>query len=230
MSTNSSIMIKPALQTIVNGNTGKVIGYEVLARWTDGWPNSSIILEPSKRQFFKDWNQADKAVIEALTQSAEHMSKLEERFFINVSQETLENNEKYAYWKDKLMDLLWLVNLPITIEIVEDVEDDTLLSRWGDLERLGVTLALDDFGKKNSTLDRLQRYEWSFCKIDIQDNVIKTEALEFCNSNSISIIAEKVESEKFSQKAFEYGLDQHQGFLYGLPFFLREVETNESMV
>lgn len=225
MKTKPTPIITPALQSIVNGTNGSVIGYEVLSRWTDG----VFSLSPHQVQKNIDWSHADREVIKHLTKSARYMSQLEERFFINVSQETLSNDHRFEYWKDKLVDLLWLVNLPITLEIVEGVEDDTLHSRWGDLEQLGVTLALDDFGKKNSTMDRLQRYEWSFCKIDIQDDVIAGEALEFCNANSISVIAERVETELLSQKAFSYGLEKHQGFLYGLPFFLRETQKNEEV-
>lgn len=226
MNSNPNKIITPALQSIVNGVTGQVIGYEVLARWTDG----IFSFIPHHNKHRPDWAQADKEVVKSLIQSAAHMSELKDRFFINVGEETLANDANFDYWKDKLVDLLWLVNLPITLEIVEDVKDVTLESRWSELEQLGVTLALDDFGRKNSTMDRLQRYEWSFCKIDIQDDVVTTEVLEFCNANSISMIAERVETEQLSQKAFQHGLEQHQGFLYGLPFFLRETTANEAVV
>lgn len=225
--TNSPYAIKPALQSIVNATTGQVMGYEVLARWTEGWVNEALPIKRSRNPVKTDWRSVDRNIIESLLFSTEHMTQLDSRFFINVSHETLVDCESFSYWKDKLLDLLWLVNLPITIEIVESVEDTVLKSRWDDLQRLGVTLALDDFGKKNSTLDRLKRYEWSFCKIDMKEGGIIEEALEFCQTKSISVIAEQVESECFSQKAFEHGLEHHQGFLYGLPFFLRGTKKNE---
>mgnify|MGYP001172735802 FL=1 len=227
---DSPYSIKPALQSIVNATTGQVIGYEVLARWTEGWMNDALPMEKINSPVTIDWRSVDRKIIESLLFSTEHMAQLEGRFFINVSNDTLINEACFSYWKSKLLDLLWLVNLPITIEIVESIEDTVLESRWEEFERLGVTLALDDFGKQNSTLDRLKRYEWSFCKIDIKEGDITQEALEFCQTKSISVIAEQVESEFFSQKAFERGLDQHQGFLYGLPFFLRGTKNNEKLV
>lgn len=227
---NSPYSIKPALQSIVNATTGKVIGYEVLARSTQGWISEALSLENFNKPVTVDWRSVDREIIERLLFCTEHMAQLDGRFFINVSQETLVDSESFTYWKNKLLDLLWMVNLPITVEVVESVEDTVLESRWGEFERLGVTLALDDFGKQKSTLDRLKRYEWSFCKIDMKAGEIAEEALEFCQAKSISVIAEQVESELFSQKAFEYGLEQHQGFLYGLPFFLRGTQKNETLV
>lgn len=221
--TFNSLTIKPALQSVINGATGQVIGYEVLARWTDG----ILALQPHHGTPY--WPHVDQEIISCLSQGAEHISQLDARLFINVSQKTLESDRDFECWSDKVLDFLWLVNLPVTIEIVEDVQDDTLKARWGDLERLGATLSLDDFGKNHSTLDRLRKYKWDFCKFDIQDEAIASTALEFCQKQSISIIAERVEDERWAQKAFHYGLEQHQGYLYGLPFFLQEVEENAPM-
>lgn len=221
--TFNTLTVKPALQSVINGATGQVIGYEVLARWTDG------ILALQPHHGTPNWPYVDQEVINCLIQSAKHISQLDARLFINVSQKTLDCDQSFEHWNKKVLDFLWLVNLPVTIEIVEDVQDATLQKRWEDLEKLGATLALDDFGKNHSTLDRLRQYEWSFCKFDIQDENIISTALDFCQKQAISIIAERVEDEGWAKKAFNHGLEQHQGYLYGLPFFLQDVEENASM-
>ncbi len=71
-----------------------------------------------------------------------------------------------------------------------------LALRWEALTEIGVELALDDYGDKNSSLERLSRYDWHYCKFDARRlrSLEDYSAILHCRRKGIQLIAEQVES------------------------------------
>ena len=93
--------------------------------------------------------------------------------------------------------------------------------------RLGVRIAIDDYGTGYSNISNLLRYTPNFVKIDrsllsgIQDNPNKKhfvrEIIDFCHSNQIMALAEGIENEQELRTVILLGVDLIQGFYTARP-------------
>ena len=92
---------------------------------------------------------------------------------------------------------------------------------------MGVKLALDDFGKGLSNLDRLVSYPVQIVKLDRGVCLKVTESKraravirhtrEICDELNITLIAEGIETQEQSDALVELGVTLHQGFLHFKP-------------
>ena len=92
---------------------------------------------------------------------------------------------------------------------------------------MGVKLALDDFGKGESNLDRLVSYPVQIVKLDrslclrVADSrkartVIKSTQ-QICEDLGITLIAEGIETQTHHETLLELGVGIHQGFYHHRP-------------
>src|SRR3546814_18335225 len=59
------------------------------------------------------------------------------------------------------------VGTQLVVEITESITDSLLALRWPVLSQLNrVQYAMDDFGDDYSSMQRLIRYPWDYCKFD----------------------------------------------------------------
>lgn len=130
----------------------------------------------------------------------------------------------------------------LTLEITERVmldhgnEVDTALA---ELKRLGVKIFLDDFGTGYSSLAHLKRLPIDALKVDYSfvrdietdqnDRVIVQTILNIARNLGMAVVAEGVESEIQALLLQRFGCHAFQGFLYGRPMPLEEIERR-SMV
>ncbi len=97
----------------------------------------------------------------------------------------------------------------------------------GDLQRRGITFALDDFGSGFTSFRYLRDFYFDLVKIDGQfirgihadpDNQVLTRALvAIARQFDMFTVAEQVESEPDAQWLIAAGVDCLQGYLYGAP-------------
>ncbi|MGA8863742.1 MAG: EAL domain-containing protein [Gallionella sp.] len=102
------------------------------------------------------------------------------------------------------------------------------------LIELGCSLALDDYGAGHSGLRHLQRYPLGTLKIDgafVEPILISPQSLEIVRSSvalahslGMSVVAEGVESEGVRAKLLEMKCDLGQGWYFGRPATLKELE------
>lgn len=211
--------IVPALQPIINIETGSIWAYEALMRWfVHGTLKDPSQIEPC-------WVTTDMLMLEKLVEYATPMRKMTQRLFINVSHETLCSDRAYYAWRHKLVELLWAVSYPVTIEVIESVSDEVLAKRWPDLRSIGMALALDDYGDDFSQLERLMRYDWDYCKFDASKLCKEKNALAtaYCNEKRIQMIAEKVENSQLMANACQCGLFEHQEFHFYQPEIITHI-------
>ena len=112
--------------------------------------------------------------------------------------------------------------------LMDDVDGHVAVMR--DLKQLGVSLALDDFGKGYSSLGYLHRFPIDRIKIDRDfvrglpdsraDRAIVSAVLSFAGALGMEVVAEGVETQQHVDALRELGCEYVQGF-----FFHRPVEA-----
>jgi diguanylate cyclase (GGDEF)-like protein len=114
--------------------------------------------------------------------------------------------------------------------LMDDVDGHVAMMR--DLKKLGLSLALDDFGKGYSSLGYLHRFPIDRIKIDRDfvrglpdsraDRAIVSAVLSFAGALDMEVVAEGVETQEHVDALRELGCEYVQGF-----FFHRPVEAEQ---
>jgi EAL domain-containing protein (putative c-di-GMP-specific phosphodiesterase class I) len=123
----------------------------------------------------------------------------------------------------------------LTIEITEslplmDVPEVT--ARLTELRDLGLGVSLDDFGTGFSTVGQLMNLPATELKIDqslIQDaqssGRLMLAVVEMAHDQGLRVVAEGVETEEHLAAVRELDCDRAQGYLFGRPVPLDEIES-----
>ena len=109
--------------------------------------------------------------------------------------------------------------------LMDDVDGHVAVMR--DLKKLGLSLALDDFGKGYSSLSYLHRFPIDRIKIDRDfvrglpnsraDQAIVSAVLSFARALEMEVVAEGVETEQHVDALRELGCEYAQGFFFHRP-------------
>lgn len=192
-------MLKVATQTF-HTLDGACVAAEVLAR-----------LQVGKREFTpytfmngctaEGWHSLDLAVI-TLIASMEQVHSSPVPTFVNVSPGTLENDKYMDSFCSHIEEQVSTRQADLVIEIPElsSLSGQRLTSKLRDLESAGAKLAIDDFGCAYAAQERLESYDWHYCKIDLGAVQLRNDldwmekAIRYSQSNGIQIIMEKIES------------------------------------
>lgn len=198
-----------ATQPIIDISEKSIFAYEVLARNS----NKNEFSPPPPNHIF--WGLID---CQAL-QLADKLLLDKPHIITNVSEATLADDRLFAQWS--LVARSRMAKNTLSIEITEQVSDHTLAHRWKQLKSLGVKIALDDFGQKNSSLARLQNYDWDIAKFEVDlptgFSDYQMVGIEECAGRGITMIAERIENKQQALTAKDAGLILQQGFLWAHP-------------
>ena len=118
----------------------------------------------------------------------------------------------------------------VVFELLEDenIKDFNIIKSFiKEIKKLGVKIAIDDFGSGYSNFERLMDYQPDILKIDgsliknIQTNsyslsVVKT-IITFAKEQHILTVAEFVENEEIFNTLRYLGVDYSQGYYFGKP-------------
>lgn len=129
------------------------------------------------------------------------------------------------------------------VELTEQAElsDDELESLKQQYRRLGIGMAVDDYGTGYSNVSNLLRYMPDYVKIDrsllsgIQDSAQKQhfvrEIVDFCHANQIQALAEGVETREELATVIRLGADFIQGYYIGRPAeeIVESIDSNVKM-
>jgi EAL domain-containing protein (putative c-di-GMP-specific phosphodiesterase class I)/ActR/RegA family two-component response regulator len=162
-------------------------------------------------------------------------SGLDIKLSVNVSPIALQQVE----FADTVFMLLEEYDMPahnLCIEITEGVVATNHAQELMNLNRLnmrGVEIALDDFGQKHSTIERLQSLPLTYLKLDKSyfiDNKDSMNQLALINSSisvakdlNIKTIAEGVENNQVMSLVTEMGCDFGQGYYIGCPMAAKKI-------
>jgi PAS domain S-box-containing protein len=214
-------------QPIINNKTRLVEKYESLVRLVDEEGNvlsPYCFLDISKKGSY--YNKITHRVLENSFKILEHIST---KISINLSSLDIEKEET----RTKLFALLQEYKehaSRVVFELLEDevVRDFAVIKSFiKDVKKLGVKIAIDDFGAGYSNFERLLDFEPDILKIDgslvrniVKDayskNIVET-IVTFAKKQKIITIAEYVENEEIFNILNEMGVDYSQGYYFGAP-------------
>jgi diguanylate cyclase len=222
-------LIEPHFQPLVSLKTEKILGYEVLARWTH--PSRGAV-EPS--EFIKVAEEI--GLIGELTINVLRRACLEAgrvsppvALSLNISPAQLRD----PALPQKLLAVVTQCGYPpalLEVEITEEAlvaEFDAARAILTSLKNVGVSVALDDFGTGYSSLRRLRELPFDVIKIDrsfVRDMKENAEAsaivrtiIELAKHLGLHVTAEGVETSEQAAALGDLGCEMAQGFFFGRP-------------
>jgi EAL domain-containing protein (putative c-di-GMP-specific phosphodiesterase class I) len=118
----------------------------------------------------------------------------------------------------------------LTLEVTENVlvaDEDRALAVLTALKRIGVKLALDDFGSGQSSLNHIKWFPIDFVKIDREfiTDIVENQAsslivdavVGLSHGLGLKVVAEGVETRAQLKRVADLGCDYSQGFLFARP-------------
>lgn len=234
--------IRPFYQPKVSLMTGRIVGFEALARWVhqDGTVESPAAFLP----------QIDEAglhseLLEAIaTRVISELPRFWDaglgagRIAINLPETSLASRKGHM----QLLDICGQRDgslSSLTFEITEDVlisrAGSTLAEVISDLRRRGGAISLDDFGTGYASFQHLRQLEFDEMKIDRSfvagicedgpDAVLVEGFMSIARGLGVSVVAEGVEELDQETHLRMIGCDTAQGYRYG-----RALPTSEALV
>ncbi len=220
-------------QPIIDAKSGSVSGCEALLRWRH--PEKGILAPAEFLDVLEDTDlitPVTKWVInQALCDFKQFLTAKRSQFTlsINISARLLE--EQLII--DTLRPALLFHGIHAS-KIILEITEDTLVKRSGQAEKfltalkdLGVRIAIDDFGKGQSSLNRLRRFPIDVVKIDKEfvcdvptdayDSELVTAVIAMAHSLKKHVIAEGVESSAQYDFLLLNNCDAVQGYLFSKP-------------
>jgi len=223
---NSSKIVS-YFQPIIDNRTKQIVKYESLVRLID---EDEKVLPPF---FFletaKKSNYYSKITTIVLEHSFNILSNCSVDISINLSALDIEQ-------KSMRKNILTLLEIHkkdasrVVFELLEDenAKDFVLIKNFiTDVKKLGVKIAIDDFGAGYSNFERLLDYQPDILKIDgslikniesdsFSLNVVET-IVNFAKKQNIKTVAEYVENENIFKILNNLGVDYSQGYYFGKP-------------
>ncbi|MEO8359064.1 MAG: EAL domain-containing protein [Vicinamibacteria bacterium] len=209
--------------------TSEIVGYEALLRWKDEVlgdvpPASFVPLAEETRliEAIGDW-----VLVRALQDAARFPG--ETRLAVNVSAIQL-RDEKFPSRVASLLSASGFPAQRLELELTESAtiaDDETIVAVLSELRRMGVRVAVDDFGTGYASLSYLRRLSVDVVKIDRSfiagvgespaDSAIVLGIMGMAHGLKLIAIAEGVETEIQKDFLKVAGCDIAQGFLLGRP-------------
>ncbi len=225
----------PYYQPIVDLESGRCLGYEVLARWLH--PDRGLLppgeFLPLAEETGLLIDLGARMLRDSLAQLAQWRA-LSSTFddcalSVNVGTRQLVDPEFYDLVVDALAET-GIDAASLSLEITEtallaDVKAATVALR--DLRSLGLHLSVDDFGTGYSSLTYLKRFPIESIKIDrsfvtglgieAEDTTIVEAVVRLGQALGLHVVAEGIESPLQLARLRELGCDRGQGYLFGRP-------------
>lgn len=229
--------IVPYYQPIVNLQTRRIEGFELLARWQHPIRQNISPAEfiPAAEKLGLIGALTERLLRQACVDAANWPAHLQ--LSVNISPQQLHDSGL----PKQISGILEQARFPfqrLTLEITESaVVDDIDLARLilGHLRSLGAHLALDDFGTGYSGLRHLQELPFDILKVDaifVRTLCTKTESrkiiaavMGLCQSLKLATIAEGIENDSQLEMLRCLGYGNGQGWLFGRPAPAAEAEA-----
>jgi PAS domain S-box-containing protein len=224
------------LQPIVALRTGKLQGFELLARWNDperGWVSPDAFIPAAERDGWIDaltWEM----MRQAFAVSARLPTPL--RLAVNIS--PLQLRHALPKQVQEIADASRFPLECLTIEITESALTHDLAQARSivqDLKRRGCALAIDDFGTGYSSLSQLESLPFDKLKVDRtftsamarkrSSRKIVAAVVGLGQSLGLTTVAEGVETIEQAEMLLWLGCDLAQGWLYGEAIAARDLDA-----
>ena len=220
--------IIPVFQSIINREQ-KVEKYESLIRLRKITDEKEELLSP---YLFLDTavktKQYESLTLIMIEKSFKFMSQINQPFSLNLSFNDILNEKVISSIKENIQK--YQIGKKLTIEILESesIEDYIVIKKFiSEFKKMGVQIAIDDFGSGFSNFTHLLELEPDFLKID--GSLIKNidtdkksyafvkSIVQLAKELDIQTIAEFVSTKDIFDRTYELGIDFFQGYYFSTP-------------
>ena len=233
--------IKPYYQPVIRTLTGKLCGFEALARWED--PVYGLL---SPAAFIPALEEAH--LIHLLDCSIIHQVCRTYRKSVEGGVPNVPISFNLSRLDFDLCDIFNVVEAAVhenevprgmlNIEITESVfgADPTFMAGMvGKFHAVGYQVWMDDFGSGYSTLNALKDFDFDELKIDMEflnrfgdkSRTILASVVDMAKKLGIQTLAEGVETEEHRKFLRRIGCEKMQGYLFGKPLPYNENDMDE---
>lgn len=215
-------------QPIVQLDTGRIIGCEVLVRLKDG----NRLLSPDQFLPAVVHNKLtwvlDAAVIRTSLQALarEIPPSMPLKVSINLFPENIIASRLHTLLHDELR-IQSSPALKLSFEIIEQDYRDSIMEEIAVLKAQGYQISVDDFGTGYSNLGSIRKMQPHFLKVDrsfVHDmesatvrSTLIPEIVAIGRAAGAAVIAEGIENEKQRRAILAMGVEFGQGYLFGKP-------------
>jgi EAL domain-containing protein (putative c-di-GMP-specific phosphodiesterase class I) len=217
-----------AYQPVHSFRDGRLLGFEALLRWPEGWsPQSPGDFIPVAEESGLIVRVGAWALETACTTAASWTNPL--KVAVNLSPVQFHDGDIVSVVEEALR-TSGLNPERLELEVTESLwiqEKDSVLNQLRHLRRMGVSISLDDFGTGYSSLAYLWKFPFDTVKIDlsfVKEMETDPKAAAIVNTVAglgkildLTVTAEGVETEAQARILKDAGCDQGQGFLFGRP-------------
>jgi len=217
-----------AYQPLHSFQDGRILGFEALLRWPEGWsPQSPAVFIPIAEETGLI-NSVGAWVLQTACRTAAHWTN-PLKIAANLSPVQFRHGDIVSV-VEKALTKSGLDPQRLELEVTESLwiqDGDCVLDQLIRLRRMGVSIVLDDFGTGYSSLAYLWKFPFDTVKIDrsfVNEMETEPKAAVIVNtimglgkSLGLTITAEGVETPTQAKILREAGCDQAQGFLFGRP-------------
>jgi EAL domain-containing protein (putative c-di-GMP-specific phosphodiesterase class I) len=216
-----------AFQPIVDVRNRQIISYEALVRGPRGEPSASVFAQVQKNNLWK--------FDEVCRSKAIHLAsrlKLPSRLNLNMTASSIYEVDMSITATFRASKSSGIPVKDIIFEVIESeslVDNRNLLKYLQVIQDFGFKTAVDDFGAGHSGLSLLVQYQPNYIKLDrqliasIHQDDVKQNVFagitQICDSLSIDIVAEGVETEGEFHWLQDAGVRLFQGYYFARPAF-----------
>ncbi len=227
--------IVPFFEQQVDLATGRITGFEVLARWEH--PTRGLVMPDDFIPVAEETGMIGELSLSVIRQAFSAARDWDPGLTLSVNISPVQLRD--AWLAQKIIKTLVETGFPasrLEIEITESALLDNLAlaqSIVGSLKNQGIALALDDFGTGYSSLAHLRALPFDRIKIDksfvasILDNAesaaIVNTIVRLGDSLNLPITAEGIEDSGIEERLRGIGCAKGQGYLYGRPLGAAQV-------
>ncbi len=221
--------IVPYFEQQVDLATGRITGFEVLARWEH--PTRGLIMPDTFIPVAEETGLIGELSLSVMRQAFGAARDWDPGLTLSVNISPLQLRD--AWLAQKIIKTLVETGFPasrLEIEVTESALFENLAlaqSIVGSLKNQGIAIALDDFGTGYSSLAHLRALPFDRIKIDksfvasILDNpesaAIVNTIVRLGDSLNLPITAEGIEDTAIEERLCAIGCAKGQGYLYGRP-------------
>jgi diguanylate cyclase (GGDEF)-like protein len=217
-------------QPIVKGTDHCVICYEALMRWTH--PERGIVPPSVFIPVAEEGRLIERLGAWMLRRACGEAASWPDNVKLTVNVSTLQMNDPaflkivaQALASSGLQPYRLILELTESLVLEMDEQVEQLLQS---LKSLGVTFALDDFGSGYSSLNYIDKMDFSMIKIDREfvqsaaagssrSQAVVAAIVALAQSLDIEVTAEGIENEDQAEAMVELGCSSFQGYLFGRP-------------
>jgi diguanylate cyclase (GGDEF)-like protein/PAS domain S-box-containing protein len=233
----------PFYQPIVSLKTGKIVGFEALARWLD--PNRNLISPSTFIPVAEETGLIIPLGMNMLEQACREVYKWQKTYSndkpltisVNVSSKQFTQSNLVKAITDILIKTKIHPSC-LRLEITESLLMADALSAaemLRELKLMGIQISIDDFGTGFSSLSYLHRFPFDILKIDrsfVSNMCVDKESMAIvktivtlANELGKSVVAEGIETEEHAAILSELSCEFGQGFYYSKPVNSQDVNV-----